>query len=72
MTSRITSLHEAYGRYNEIRPEEIMDNADNLGLELKRHCTVLEEIISDDTRFIERIIDESRLRSLLPELRSPK
>lgn len=71
MVSRIISLHQVYGKYNEILPEEIMDNA-NLGLELRTQSTLLGEIISDDTSFIERILRKTRLRSLLPELSSPE
>jgi hypothetical protein len=60
-----------YGKYNEVLPEEIMDNA-NLGIELRTQCTLLGEIISEDTSFIERILGKARLRSPLPKLSSPE
>lgn len=72
MASRITSLHALYGKYNEILPEELQDNADNVALELKGHAALLEEIIIYDTNSIEKTIRENRLRSPLPKLSGPE
>jgi hypothetical protein len=72
LPSRITSLHVLYGKYNEILPEELLDNTNNVVLELRRHATLLEEIIKEDTKFIEKIIQVSGLKSPLSELSCPE
>jgi hypothetical protein len=64
LLSRITSLHTSYGKYNKILPDELQDSANNVAVELKRNAALLEEIIRDDTKFIEKIIQENGLRLL--------
>jgi hypothetical protein len=66
MTSRITRLHELYGKYNEILPEEIVDNS--LTIELEGYKNLLEEIMKEDTQFIEDLIRQNGLRTLVDEL----
>ena len=71
MTSRITCLHTLYGKYNEILPEELVENLDDgnsIATELESYKTSLEEIIGEDLRFIENIARQCGLRSLIKEL----
>jgi hypothetical protein len=71
MTSRIICLHELYGKYNEILPEEIAGNrvrGNSVANELENHKNLLQEIIREDLQFIEYISERNGLRSLINEL----
>jgi hypothetical protein len=71
MTSRITSLHELYGKYNEILPEEITKSRNegrSIFNELENHKCLLHEILTEDVQFIEVITRQNGLRPLIKEL----
>lgn len=71
MTSRVTCLHELYGKYNEILPEEIVKNkarGKSVVIELENNKRLLEEIVKEDLQFIENISKRNGLRSLINEL----
>jgi|SRR5215204_3384200 hypothetical protein len=71
MTSKIIGLHELYGKYNEILPEEIGGNrvrGNSVATELENHKILLQEIVTEDLQFIEDISKRNGLRPLINEL----